>query len=380
MYVLQLSKKLNEDGNDVTVYTSNHANISKHEKIDGIDIFRFKMLFNPLNNPICPGFFAIMKNLNDFDIINVHNEHGFVTFVSCLLNLYVKKPIVLTCHGQLIFGNVLKDSFEKIYNMTIGKLLFKMVDTIIANSEGDKEYIISLGIDPSKIIVLSNAINMEHMDKVYKREIDAIKISQVKNKDKDIILFVGQVIKRKGIDYLLRSFSEVKKINSNAFLYIIGDGYYRKDAELFAKKLNVGEHVSFFGRVSESKLIASYNSSSIFVLPSLSEVCPTVILEAMYSGLPVITTDIPGINDHFRHFAEIVPARNDKELAKAIIKLLNDKNLRHDMGKKGKDLVKEKYTWDVVSKLYLDVYSKIFNLKKKKKYNKTNNDIVQYID
>lgn len=366
MYVLQLSKKLKEYGNAVTVYTSNHANISRFEKIDGIDVFRFKMLFNPLNNPVCLGFFNIMKNLKDFDIIHVHNEHGFVTFVSCFLNLYLKKPIVLTCHGQLIFGNLIKDSFEKLYSMTIGKLLFKMADIVVANSEGDKEYIISLNIDPSKIVVLSNAINTEHMDNLYKREIESIKMSQAKYKDKNIILFVGSIIKRKGVDHLLRSFSEVRKVNKNVLLFMIGDGYYRKDAELLAKKLNIDEHVSFFGRVSEDKLITSYNSSSVFVLPSLSEVCPTVILEAMYSGLPVITTDVPGINDHFRHFAELVPARDDKELAKAIINVLNDENLRYSMYKKGKDLVKEKYTWDIVSKSYLDVYNKVLRLEEKK--------------
>lgn len=366
MYVRQLSKKLKEDGNDVTIYTSNHANVSKYEKIDGIDVFRFKMLFNPLNNPICPGFFNILKNLKDFDVINVHNEHGFVTLVSCFLNLYTKKPIVLTCHGQLIFGNALKDSFEKLYNMTIGKLLFNMVDTVVANSEGDREYIISLNVDPSKIVVLSNAINMEYMDNLYKREMESIKRNQTKNKDKDIILFVGNIIKRKGIDYLLKSFCEVRKVNKNASLYIVGDGYYRKDAELLAKKLNIDEHVSFFGRVSEGELITSYNSSSVLVLPSLSEVCPTVILEAMYSGLPVITTDIPGINDHFRNFAELVPAKNDKELAKAIINVLSDKDLRSSMVEKGRHIVKEKYTWDFVSKSYLDVYMDVYNKMKRK--------------
>lgn len=361
MYVRQLSKKLKDDGNDVTIYTSNHANISRHEKIDGIDVFRFKMLFNPLNNPICPGFFSILNNLKDFDVIHLHNEHGFVTVVSCLLNLYHKKPIVLTHHGQLIFGNVLKDSFEKLYNMTIGKLVFNMVDKVIANSEGDREYIVSLNVDPSKIVVLSNAINMEYRDNLYKREIESIKMSQTKNKDKDIILFVGTVIKRKGIDFLLRSFSEVRKIRKNALLFIAGDGYYRKDAELLAKKLDIDEHVSFFGRVSEEELVTLYNSSSVFVLPSLSEVCPTVILEAMYYGLPVITTDIPGINDHFRQFAELVPARNDRELAKAIINVLSDKDLRSSMSKKGRLIVKEKYTWDIVSKSYLDVYSHVCN-------------------
>ena len=253
MYVLQLSKKLKENGNDVTIYTSNHANVSDHENIDGINVVRFKMLFNPLNNPICLGFFNIRNNLKDFDIINVHNEHGFVTLVSCLLNLYYKKPIILTCHGQLIFGNWIKDTFEKIYSMTIGKMLFNIVDTVVANSEGDKEYICSLGIDPNKITVLSNAINAERMDNLYEKEIESIKINQNKYKDNNIILFVGSIIKRKGIDYLLKAFSEVRKVNNNVSLFIAGDGNYKKDAESLAKKLNIDEYVSFFGRVSEEQ-------------------------------------------------------------------------------------------------------------------------------
>ncbi len=362
MYVLQLSKKLKEYGNDVTIYTANHAKIPNCEKVDGIDIIRFDMLFNPLNNPICIGFFNILKNLKNFDIIHVHNDNAFVTLITCFLNLYAKKPIVLTCHGRLIFGSYLKDRIGKLYGVTIGKLLFNMVDVIVANSVGDKEYIISLNIDPGKIVVLSNAINMEHMDNLYKREIESIKMNQDKYKDKNIILFVGTIIKRKGVDYLLRAISKVRKVNKNVLLFIIGDGNYRKDAELLARKLNIDEYVTFFGRVSEGQLITMYNSSSIFVLPSLSEVCPTVVLEAMYSGLPVITTDIPGINDHFKNFAELIPIKNDKELTKAIIKLLNDENLRNSLDKKGRVLVKEKYTWDNISKSYLEVYNKMYRV------------------
>ena len=352
-YVLELSKKLKDFGHDVTVYTTNRFDLPKFEQNDGLDVYRFNMLFCPLNNPISLEFLKTFKNLKNYDVINVHNEHSFLSFITILYKFVHKKPIILTHHGQLKFGSYYKDIFERFYERTIGRLLFNSVEMIIANSEADKDFIASLGVNGDKIKVLHNAINPESL--MLNKELGR-KILNPETSNKKIVLFVGRIIERKGVEFLIKSAKVVTKIRDNVLFAIIGDDPYRRQVEKWVKYLKIQNNVLFLGEVSDEVLYTYYKSADFFVLPSLSEVCPTVVLEAMYFGLPVVTTDIPGVRDHFKDVALLVPPRNEDKLAEAIVKLLDDAALRGWLSKAGEKLVKSKYTWDVVAKEYEKIY------------------------
>lgn len=349
IFVLQLGKKLKKSGHDVTVYTSNHSRLPAYEKIEGINVFRFRMLFNPLNNPVCPGFLNIYKKINGFDVVHVHNEHSFVTFITCLINLYFKKAIVLTCHGQLRFNSYLKDLFEMIYSRTIGKFILSCASKIVALSNSDKEYLISIGVNAEKIAVVPNAVDLEYLEN---------NTNSLKKHNGNILLYVGVLIKRKGVDYLIKSIPYLSEKN-RVKCVIVGKGDYREKLDILTGKLGIKDMIDFKGSVTTEELYNNYNNSDIFILPSVSEGLPTSILEAMYFGLPVITTDIPGIRDHFSQSAILVPPRDEKEIAKAIDRLLNDKILREKMARQGKELVKEKYNWDRVANTYIDIYNEL---------------------
>jgi len=90
-YVLQLSKKLLKYGENMDVYTSNYSNLKDFEIIDGINVHRFDMIAAPLNNPISIKFLGIFHKLKSFDIIHIHNEHSFFSFVVCLYNFLSQK-------------------------------------------------------------------------------------------------------------------------------------------------------------------------------------------------------------------------------------------------------------------------------------------------
>lgn len=354
-YVLQLSKKLKESGKNVDVYTMNHSNLPKYEMINGIDVHRFNIIAAPLNNPLSIEFLSISHRLKSFDVIHIHNEHSFSSFIIYLYNIYYKKPIVLTCHGQLIFGSPLKDWFEKVYSRTIGKLIFNSATKIIALSNEDKEYISSLGVEKNKISVLPNAIEIDYLDKNGSNKESNIKVIE-KFVNRRLILFVGRIIPRKGIEYIIKCIPKVIERFSNIVFVLIGNGEYKPDAEKLCKYLGVTNHVVFLNNVSDEMLYNYYKSSEIFILPSLSEGLPTTILEAMYFDIPVISTDIPGIRSHFKDVALLVPPKNEHELSEAIIRLLSDKELAKSLHTKAKNLVVSSYTWDKVSKSYLNIY------------------------
>ena len=206
-YVLQLSKKLLKYSEHVDVYTSNYSNLQDFEIIYGINVHRFDIIAAPLNNPISIKFLGIFRKLKSFDVIHIHNEHSFFSFITCLYNIYHKKPMVLTCHGQLIFGSYFKDMFEKVYSKTVGKFMFNAVTKIIALSEEDKMYISSIGVDPDKIHVLPNAIDADDLNWHIAAEID----TNLSNKfeAKRVILFVGRIIPRKGVEYIIKCVKDV---------------------------------------------------------------------------------------------------------------------------------------------------------------------------
>ncbi len=356
-YVYNLSKHLIEMGHEVHVITSNYPKCRRYEIIDGITVKRYTCLFRPLRNPITPGLLTIEKKIKDYDVVHTHNEHSFAAMVAAYFRKKINIPLILTCHGQLRFGKDLADWFERFYSRTIGKKILRRADSIVALSPSDAKYISSFGVSRDKIHILPNAIDIKTLSVKNNNNRDFV---ERYNLTKPIILFVGPVIRRKGIQYLLKAiFTLWKEKHKEATFLIVGDGDYLEKAKSFVTKHKLEKFVRFTGRISQEELIQSYKVADIFVLPSLSEGLPTTILEAMYLGLPVIATDIPGVKDHFKDAAILIPPRDEKSLAEAIIKLINNPDLRKKLSRIGRELVVRKYTWKKVAKGYEKLYENL---------------------
>ncbi|EEB73821.1 glycosyltransferase family 4 protein [Thermococcus sp. AM4] len=107
------------------------------------------------------------------------------------------------------------------------------------------------------------------------------------------VIFAGRLIPEKGVDLLLRALAEVKREIPDVRVVIIGDGPERKRLERMAKGLGLEKNVLFTGFLSYENVIALMKASKVFVLPSKREGFGIVVLEAMASGLPVVTLDEP---------------------------------------------------------------------------------------
>ncbi len=152
--------------------------------------------------------------------------------------------------------------------------------------------------------------------------------------------------------------NELKR--NDVLCILVGEGEDHNYFKVLVDELDLGDYVLFTDSISNEDLIWMYKNTDIFTLPSLSEVCPTVVLEAMYFGLPVVATAIPGVKDHFKEVTLLVPPKNEDRLAEAIIKLLDDEELTRRLSKAGAKLIKGKYTWDVVAKEYEEIYSEMW--------------------
>jgi glycosyltransferase involved in cell wall biosynthesis len=176
------------------------------------------------------------------------------------------------------------------------------------------------------------------------------------NLDGDYILYIGRMHPLKGIDVLIRAMPYVRK-HVDLKLVVIGPGDQRPYREL-AEKLGVKDHIVFLGYVDEETKIGAIDGSLGVVIPSVSsyvEVYPMAISEAWARGKPVIATSIGGIPYRVKHLVNglLIPPRDFKALAEAIITIASDKELGTKLGSEG---MKSILTWDEIAVKIVRIY------------------------
>ena len=102
---------------------------------------------------------------------------------------------------------------------------------------------------------------------------------------------------KKGVKYLIETLNIIKNKNKNIRLFIVGDGEEREYLEKLVKELTLEDYVRFIGKIPNERVLEYMVASDIFILPSLSEGFPVTFLEAMASGLPIITTNVRGLSE-----------------------------------------------------------------------------------
>lgn len=174
---------------------------------------------------------------------------------------------------------------------------------------------------------------------------------------KPIILFVSSLHPRKGIKYLIVAMSYVVKEMPEAKLIIIGQGHQEAYLKNLAKKLNVNKNIIFEGFVPDTLLPKFYAMADVYVYPVILDTgWPLTPLEAMASGTPVIGTNVGAMKDLIKDAGILCEPKNSRQIADALIRLLSDKDTRNKMGKRGVEIIKEKFTWNVITKKYIEIY------------------------
>ena len=223
-------------------------------------------------------------------------------------------------------------------------LIRARANCIIALSKAIKGEIMRWGIPAEKIVVIYNGVDTSVFSPGLPSKNDSQEKYGIKN---PYCLFVGQLTRRKGVDYLLKALAHV-----NINCVIVGDGHERRSLMLLAKSLGISNKVSFTGAVPFEDLRGLYAGASFFVLPSVAEGMPLTILEAMSSGLPVIATSIPGMDEVISegHNGFLVMSDDVKALHSKMQVLAEDAALRKKMGMNARRLVEKKFSWRCVAR------------------------------
>jgi len=251
-------------------------------------------------------------------------------------------------------------SYKK-FKFAMQGFLAKRASSCVASGSMSKSLFKELGIEENKIFIspYSSIINVKPSDCNLAKEIE----SKLGIRGKKVILYVGRLIKRKGVDYLIKAFGKIAKKRDDVVLIIIGGkGYYGKNVEEYFNEfyleelcINYGikDRVHFLGDIKNDELAPYYILSDLFVLPALSDVrveaWGLVINEAMGLGKPVIATNAVGaafdlIENNVNGF--IVHEKSIKELSDKMEIILSDDKLRKKMGEENMKKISSEFTYD----------------------------------
>jgi colanic acid/amylovoran biosynthesis glycosyltransferase len=274
----------------------------------------------------------IMSFLHDNKIDILHFHYGTDATMFIDIAKYSKIPSVVSFYGYDC------SSFPHWY-FGLAKILllrvFKYVDYCLAMSEDMKADLMKVGCPENKIIVHYHGIDIQKF--FYNR--------QYERKNNITLLIVAYLVPQKGHLFLLQAFKKALVLtNKRLNLRVVGDGYLMPKLERFVRQNNMSTNISFIGALEHlsPEFLKEYHNADIFVLPSVvsqakeKEGIPGTIVEAMASGLPVISTyhaGIPYIINHGEN-GYLVKEWDIDNLAKYMCQLAEDEELRESLGKK----------------------------------------------
>ncbi len=290
---------------------------------------------------------------NHFDICHSHFYFGTIAAIY----LKVRHPrlsIVNTSHLDLDWGNSLFFRFRKwIFSYWIFPLFVNIEIGV------SKAITVSLSKTPGAMILhkrprnIPNAITIKSIPHEDGRFNNSMPPSDVYK-----IGWVGRMSVQKGLVFLLKSMKLILQSNPSAELYLVGEGEQRPSLEAMVNELGITSKVHFLGRIHDVSTI--FSKLDLFVLPSLWEGLPTVILESMYYGVPVVATNIPGPSELIQNGYNgwLVPPQNPEELARTIILALNDVGLREQTRLKGFETCKH-FAIDRIAAQYEELFNQL---------------------
>jgi phosphatidyl-myo-inositol alpha-mannosyltransferase len=184
------------------------------------------------------------------------------------------------------------------------------------------------------------------------------------------VLFVGRLESRKGLIYLLKAYRSIKRDVPKSRLIVVGPGKrLRSKYEKWVTNNHLDD-VVFVGYTSQEELPRYYQTADIFCAPATGrESFGIVLLEAMAMGKPIVATSIEGYRCVLTSGVEgiLVRPKNDKEITKAILRLVANPTMRRKMGDNGRQKAQQ-YGWKRIARRILDCYTKVLNESRSQKH------------
>jgi glycosyltransferase involved in cell wall biosynthesis len=359
---------------DVTVLAPGYPGAARNEVIDGVNVARFRYFLrsherlagsggmlpmvcaNPLWWLVVPFFLAgqmwsayanVWKRRPD--VIHTHwiLPQGLVALS---LRVLFGVPYVVTAHGGDVFG--LRQSVLRPFKAIV--LAFAADVTVVSQAlSTEVRRSISSGVEPAVMPmgVDVGAFNPAQRDPLLRKKHGITG---------PFLIFVGRLAEKKGLRYLIDAMPLILKKLPFAKLLVIGDGPLEEEHKRQAASLGLGKRVLFLGSLPQKELPRYYASADIFIGPSVqapdgdAEGFGLVFAEALSAGACVVATDTPAVADIITDKVTgiVVPQRDSKAIARAVLYLLRSPKVRQRLAAQGRERVNALFSWEKVAAGY----------------------------
>ena len=364
-----LNKVLAREGVDLTVYTTNvgiedKVTLDSETIVDGVKVryFGFNKFFEffggtgwqfslPLAN-------TLKKNINNFDVVHIISLWNYPTTIAAHYCQKHNKPYIISPRGIFYPYTMAKKAWKKwlYYNLFIKNNL-RSANSVHYTTKDEARQCHAFLRLKNRHIVIPNGIDMREFAVLPPKDELAELFPVLRNKK--VILFLGRINWKKGLDILIKAFARISRENKDTHLLIVGndEGDYRKKVEGWIRECGIPDKVTFTGELSGVDRLRAYSGSDIFVLPSYSENFGMTVVEAMACGLPIVISDKVGVYEEVREGkAGIVVKTDTDSVYRGIAELLGNASAMKTCAENGKKLAKELYDIEKVASSMMDLY------------------------
>jgi glycosyltransferase involved in cell wall biosynthesis len=372
-YARYIVKELAKLGHEIHVITPRGKEWKEEGTNDGISFHGVRNLNLPYFSAVSsmlklrPVISAINRNIGGFDILQENSQHAFQLLFQFLPRQILPIPHVVTVHslsyqttsaGQSSFLRRLSDRGEENYVTEFSeRAILPKADKLIANSFYTKNVLISqYGIQDSKIkVIYMGHTELELKDSDAKTARSLPMPSTIKE---PILLFVGRLVRRKGLLNLLKAAGELKLRNVGFKLIIVGTGPEENLCRYQVKELKLERHVIFTGFVDDHTLKELYKASDVVTVPSINEPFGLVVVDAMFAGKPIVASKTGGIPEIVEDRANglLVDPQNTEAYADALQHFLQHRETSIKIGRVNRIKAAEKFTWKACAQQLSSTY------------------------
>ncbi|WP_247234959.1 glycosyltransferase [Telluribacter sp. SYSU D00476] len=301
----------------------------------------------------------LKKNIHRYDVIHIHGIWHFGSLAPFLIEN--KVPKVITIHGLLDRWAIRHSQWKKqLVTFLYQKKLLGKADLIQINNTDEEEDVIQyLGYRPRNMVIVPNGMKMADYTNLPTKGTFRSEFKVPANKK--LLLFMGRLNIKKGLDLLLPAFEEYNRQHQDTILILAGpdDGYQEK-TEAFIREKGMESSIRMVGMLTDKVKKAALADADLFVLPSYSEGFSIAVLEAMTAGVPTLVSDRIGFGDYLRQYdSACITPLTVEGVSQGLFKTLQNSTYCAEIAGKAFNMVKENFDIQVVAKRLLDEYVKI---------------------
>ena len=353
-----LCRALARRGHDVHVFTTNVDGPGELDvplgipvDVEGVKVWYFPTVLRRIyRSPAMKK--ALAAHVAEFDFVHLHSIFLWPTWAAARMAARKNIPYAVAPRGMLVKELIRRKSrlAKTAWIFLIEKITLRNAAFVHYTTQREESEARRVGILLPPGVVIPNGLDVE--DTVGADDADSGERSAEAEAP---LLYLGRVSWEKGLDRLIPALTSVPGVT----LLIAGndENAYRDTLQALAERCGVRDRIQFLGAVGELEKRELLRAASMLVLPSYSENFGNVVLEAMALGCPVVVTEEVGLADAVRESgAGIVVHGEPQLLGAAIAKLLQDRGEREAMGLRGRQTVRERFSWVAIARQMEDAY------------------------